>query len=116
MTDEIGLFEAMHTQRAIRYIKPDPVPDELITRLLEAGTKALRRGQADVAVHRHQGPGDSEQAGRHISYGARVTDHRGYDSTAAQSPPRRAGISGNISKRRRCSFCAASSVTALLWA
>ena len=44
MTDEIGLFEAMHTQRAIRYIKPDPVPDELITRLLEAGVKAPTGG------------------------------------------------------------------------
>jgi len=26
MTDEIGLFEAMHTQRALRYIAPDPHP------------------------------------------------------------------------------------------
>ena len=56
MTDEIGLFEAMYTQRAIRYIKPDPVPDELITRLLEAGVKSSHGwGQADVEVHRHQG-------------------------------------------------------------
>ena len=44
MTDEIGLFEAIYTQRAIRYIKPDPVPDELINRLLEAGVKAPTGG------------------------------------------------------------------------
>ena len=44
MPDEIGLFEAMHTQRAIRYFKTDPVPDELITRLLEAAIKAPTGG------------------------------------------------------------------------
>ena len=44
MSDEIGLFEAMHTQRAIRYFKTDPVPDELITRILEAGIKAPTGG------------------------------------------------------------------------
>ena len=40
MTAEIGLFEAMNTQRAIRYLKPDPVPDGMITKLIEAATKA----------------------------------------------------------------------------
>ena len=40
MPDEIGLFEAIYTQRAIREFKPDPVPDELIHKLIEAGTKA----------------------------------------------------------------------------
>ncbi len=40
MTDQIGLFDAMHTQRAIRYFKTDPVPQELITKILEAASKA----------------------------------------------------------------------------
>ena len=40
MPDEIGLFEAMYTQRAIRAFKPDPVPDELIHKLIESATKA----------------------------------------------------------------------------
>ena len=40
MTEDIGLFEAIYTQRAIRYFKPDPVPDEMIRRLIEAATKA----------------------------------------------------------------------------
>ena len=39
MPEEIGLFEAMYTQRAIRYLKPYPIPDELIARVVEAGTK-----------------------------------------------------------------------------
>lgn len=40
MTEEIGLFEAMHTQRAIRYFKPDPVPKAAIDKILEAASKA----------------------------------------------------------------------------
>ncbi len=37
---EIGLFEAMYTQRALRSFKPDPVPQELIRKVIEAATKA----------------------------------------------------------------------------
>ena len=40
MSADIGLFEAMNTQRAIRYLKPDPVPDDLILKLIEAATRA----------------------------------------------------------------------------
>lgn len=40
MSNDIGLFEAMHTQRAIRYFKPDPVPKEAIDKILEAASKA----------------------------------------------------------------------------
>ena len=40
MTDEIGLFEAMSTQRAIRYFKSDPVPIEALDQILEAASKA----------------------------------------------------------------------------
>ena len=44
MPEEIGLFEAMNSQRAIRYFKPDPVPDELIKRILEAAIRAPSGG------------------------------------------------------------------------
>ena len=44
MTDGIDLFEAMRTQRGIRYFRPDPVPDDLITKLLEAAIKAPTGG------------------------------------------------------------------------
>ncbi|MEE9285292.1 MAG: nitroreductase family protein, partial [Dehalococcoidia bacterium] len=37
---EMGLFEAIHSQRAIRRYKPDPVPDELIHRVLDAAIRA----------------------------------------------------------------------------
>jgi nitroreductase len=41
---EIGLFEAIHTMRAMRRLKPDPVPDELIHRIIEAGLCAPSGG------------------------------------------------------------------------
>lgn len=40
MSDEIGLFEAMRTQRAIRYFKPDPVPREALDKILDAASRA----------------------------------------------------------------------------
>lgn len=40
MPQEIGLFEAIYTQRAIRYFKPDPVPDHVVRVLIESATKA----------------------------------------------------------------------------
>ena len=46
MAQEIGLFEAMYTQRALRYIKPDPIPDELIKKVVEAGTRAPSGGNS----------------------------------------------------------------------
>lgn len=44
MSDEIGLFEAMYSQRAIRRLKPDPVSDDLVQKLIEAATKAPSGG------------------------------------------------------------------------
>ena len=44
MPDEIGLFEAMYTQRALRYIKPDPIPDDLVRRVIDAGIHAPNGG------------------------------------------------------------------------
>ncbi len=44
MSEEIGLFEAMYSQRALRYLKPDPVPDELIEKVIDAGVHAPNGG------------------------------------------------------------------------
>ncbi len=38
------VFEIMRTTRAMRRLKPDPVPDELIRRILEAGVSAANGG------------------------------------------------------------------------
>ena len=54
MPEGIDLFEAIDTQRAIRRFKPDPVPDEMITRLLQAAIKApsggLREGWSFIVI------------------------------------------------------------------
>ncbi|MEX0786601.1 MAG: nitroreductase family protein, partial [Dehalococcoidia bacterium] len=47
MPDDIGLFEAIYTQRAIRRLKPDPVSDELVHKLIEAATKAPNGGATE---------------------------------------------------------------------
>jgi nitroreductase len=40
VADDIGVFEALHSLRAIRQFEPDPVPDDAIATILEAGTRA----------------------------------------------------------------------------
>lgn len=44
--DEIGVFEAMHTARSLRRFRPDPVPDALITRVLDAAIRAPSGGNS----------------------------------------------------------------------
>ena len=44
MSDDIGLFEAIHTQRALRYIAPDPIPDALVRKVIDAGIRAPNGG------------------------------------------------------------------------
>jgi nitroreductase len=38
------IFEIMHTMRAMRRLKPDPVPDELVRKILAAGQAAASGG------------------------------------------------------------------------
>ena len=40
MSDEPGIFEIMYSSRAMRRIKPDPVPEELLLKLADAGNRA----------------------------------------------------------------------------
>jgi nitroreductase len=44
MAEGIDLFEIISTTRAMRRLKPDPVPDDLIRRILEAGVSAASGG------------------------------------------------------------------------
>ncbi|HVB06620.1 MAG TPA: nitroreductase family protein [Acidimicrobiales bacterium] len=44
--DPADLFEILSTTRAMRRLKPDPVPDELVRRILEAGVFAANSGNA----------------------------------------------------------------------
>ena len=42
--EEIGLFDAMYTARSIRRLKTDPVPDEIITKILDVAIRAPTGG------------------------------------------------------------------------
>ena len=44
MSEGTELFHIMRTTRAMRRLKPDPVPDELIQRILQAGQWAANGG------------------------------------------------------------------------
>jgi nitroreductase len=44
MPEATDLFEIIHTTRAMRRLKPDPVPDALIARILQAGVCAANGG------------------------------------------------------------------------
>lgn len=46
MSEDLGLFEAINSQRAIRHLKPDPVPDSVLTRLIEAAIRAPSGGNS----------------------------------------------------------------------
>ncbi|MGE0851235.1 MAG: nitroreductase family protein [Hyphomicrobiaceae bacterium] len=43
---ELGVFEAIHTARALRRLKADPVPEVVITRILDAAIRAPSAGNA----------------------------------------------------------------------
>ena len=44
MSDPTDVFEIMQTTRAMRRLKPDPVPDALVRKILEAGASAANGG------------------------------------------------------------------------
>ena len=43
---EIGLFEAMYSARSLRRFKPDPVPDALISRVIDSAIRASSGGNS----------------------------------------------------------------------
>ena len=43
---EIGLFDAIYSARSLRRLKPDPVPEEIIARILDAAIRAPSAGNA----------------------------------------------------------------------
>jgi nitroreductase len=44
--NEIALFEAIHTARALRRLKPDPIPEDALTKILDAAIRAPSAGNA----------------------------------------------------------------------
>jgi nitroreductase len=52
--NDIALFEAMYSARALRRLKPDPVPEEILTKILDAAIRAPSAGNSQhwVCVRR----------------------------------------------------------------
>lgn len=46
--EEVGLFEALYSTRALRRYKPDPVPDDVLFQVIDAGIRAPAGGNAQV--------------------------------------------------------------------
>jgi nitroreductase len=44
MANDVNVFEAIHTARALRRFKPDPIPDQLIAKVLDAAIRAPSAG------------------------------------------------------------------------
>ena len=96
---EPGLFEVMRTTRSMRRLKPDPVPEALVRRLLEAGTAAPSGGNAQrwrfIVVR------DPEVKKAAAACYKRAWDEQGGPRYRASTPPA-------TSTRRRCGLCRAS--------
>ena len=48
MSDEMGIFEVIYNCRAMRRLKPDSVPEELLTRLIEAANQGPTGSNAQL--------------------------------------------------------------------
>ncbi|MGZ0189978.1 MAG: nitroreductase family protein [Alphaproteobacteria bacterium] len=48
MSADTDVFEIMGTMRAMRRLKPDPVPDALVAKILEAGASAPNGGNSQT--------------------------------------------------------------------
>jgi nitroreductase len=48
----MDLFEALYTTRAMRRLKPDPVPPEVVARIIDAGIRAPSPGSPEVQAWR----------------------------------------------------------------
>ena len=84
------LFEALHTQRAVRRFRPDPVPDELVRRVLDVAIRAPSGGNnqpwtflvlKDAEVRRQVG-----------AYYKRAWDEAGIGRLAQDPDPSRARV------------------------
>jgi nitroreductase len=51
MPDEMGIFEVMYNCRAMRRIKPDPVPEDLLIKLIDAANQAASGSNMQNARH-----------------------------------------------------------------
>lgn len=78
MAEDLGLFEVMYSCRAMRRIKPDAVPEELLRRLIEAAHQAPTASNAQNTrwlivrdADQKQKLADLNREARRVAYGNR---------------------------------------------
>src|ERR1700690_1672766 len=121
---EIALFDAIYSARALRRLKPDPVPEEIITLILDAAIRAPSAGNAqnsafvvvrnseqrrrlgmiyrkasDIASEMYKGPGrpahlTDEQYRLMLTSGGLFVGSHGRSAGAARPVPERARHAG----------------------
>src|SRR2546428_6826096 len=85
MPGDTELFEIMHSMRAMRRLKPDPVPDELIRNILLAGQAAASGGHTQR--RRLLVVNDQENKKALQVYYKKAFDEEGGPRDASRSPP-----------------------------
>jgi nitroreductase len=99
-TPEPDLFEAMRTQRAMRRLKPDPVPEEHIRKIIWAATKAPNGG--NVQPWRFLAISDAQKKQRladiYRAEWAKYTANSGPDRLAALPPDERASLQRSLER------------------
>ena len=88
MSDEMDLFEAIYHCRAMRRLKPEPVPEELLVQLIDAANQAPTgsnvQGVRWIVVR------DAEQRAKLAALNKKaVTAYIGPDSGRPAARPRR---------------------------
>ena len=89
------LFAAIHTQRAIRYFKPDPVPDGLVREVLEAAIRAPSGGNRQPWVFLVLR--DAEVRAKVAGFYKRAWDDAGMSRLARDPDPSTAQVYGSAS-------------------
>ena len=88
---DIGLFEAIYSARSIRRLKPDPVPEELITQDPRCrDPRTVGRQCSELGLCRCARPGSEAPARRHLPQGVRHRRGRLCRSRPPASPDRAA--------------------------
>ena len=121
-SSDIGLFEAIYSARSLRHFKPDPVPEALITRVIDAAIRASsggntqhwyfivvrdaekRRRLGEVyrecwaqvgALYRQNTPADDTQTNRILTSADHLGEHMG-EAPVLILPASKGGDAGSV--------------------
>ena len=90
MAEDMGIFEVMYNCRAMRRIRPDAVPEEILRRLVDAASQAPTASNAQNTrwiivrdAEQKRKLADLNREARRVAYGRRPPAHRPGDGAPA---------------------------------